>query len=145
MPGCHCIIPTVNNPKCRIVYPDVEDLTGNHRPSHPGCPSLQNTLWKPAERMLPLIRYPFIRPETLNHHVAAHPDFQRAAAAGPSGAGSKLVELVMRALFHQTGQRDAGWADKGWWTRRGNIRFTGTSPSIRTAPSKAVSFKFWTQ
>ena len=67
--------------------------------------------------MAALIRYPFIAPETLNYNIAMNSEFQKIDVKDKNG-----LPLVLRAVFHQDGQRMPGWNDELNWTPREGSR-----------------------
>lgn len=78
--------------------------------------------WKSiALPMSALIRYPFISPETLNYDIAMNIEFQKIGVVDKHG-----LPMVLRAVFHQDGQRMDGWKEELKWTpRRGSKIFSG--------------------
>ena len=78
--------------------------------------------WKSiAMPMSAHIRYPFIAPETLNYDIAMNIEFQKIGVVDKNG-----LPMVLRAVFHQDGQRMDGWKEELNWTpRRGSKIYSG--------------------
>ena len=76
-----------------------------------------------ARPMAMLVRYPFIAPELLNYSIAENGDFQGIGATDARG-----VPILLRAVFHQDGQRgrEVDWKETLKWTpRKGSIIYSG--------------------
>jgi hypothetical protein len=68
-----------------------------------------------------LVRYPFISPEKLNRDVQMDPTFLKMAPTDSRG-----MPLVLRAVFHQDGQRMDGWdTELSWFPRAGSVIYNG--------------------
>jgi len=87
---------------------------------HDRTPSLK-TIGGGKDGLAVLVRYPFITPELLNYSIAQNPEFQQMMPIDNNG-----LPLVLRAVFHQDGQRMPGWDTNLHWTpRQGSINYSG--------------------